>query len=106
MTELRVFDGIRLFAQYGRTLEGFYMGDGNRAKLDIREDERYFHELDRVGGGLRWISKYLDVSLGAGWAFNHRYLTGWDLRNLDRYRELEGGWYVFLRLQGAFGINL
>ena len=100
--EYELADWLRIFALYGRTLEGFSMGAPNRDRIDLGKDQRFFHEFDRAGGGLRLVTSWLDASLGGGWAFNHRFLTGWDLRDLDEYRDLEGGWYVALRVQGTF----
>ncbi len=100
--EYELLERLRVFAQYGRTLEGFSMGEPNRDRIDLGEHRRFFHEFDRVGGGLRLVTARLDASLGAGWAFNHRFLTGWDLRDMEKYRALEGGWYVALRIQGTF----
>lgn len=104
VTEYEIVEFMRVFAQYSRALEGFSMGEPNRERegIDLGERQRFFHEFDRVGGGLRFVSSLLDASLGAGWAFNHRFMTGWDCRDLDEYRTLEGGWYIALRVQGTF----
>ena len=100
--EYEAAEWLRLYAQYGRTLEGFAMGAPNRDRIGLRRNQRFFHEFDRAGGGLRIATAWFDASIGGGWAFNHRFLTGWDCRGLDKYRGLEGGWYVALRMQGTF----
>jgi hypothetical protein len=107
VSEYEFVKHLRVFAQYTHVLEAMWMGEPNRARAeaeghDFNEHDRLFHEFDRVGGGLRLVTTWLDASLGAGWAFSHRFMTGWDCTNMDTYRELEGGWYVALRMQGSF----
>lgn len=94
--------GVRLFALYSRAVEGYFMAEPNRRRLDLGRERRFFHELDRVGAGVRLITTILDISLGVGYSFNHRFKTGWDLRELETYRELEDEWIVSLRMQGTF----
>ena len=102
VTEYELAKFLRAFAQYSRTLEGFSMGEPNRDRAGLGEHQRFFHEFDRAGGGLRFVTDWIDASLSGGWAFNHRFLTGWDCCDLEEYRDLEGGWYVALRVQGTF----
>ena len=102
VAEYELLEGVRIGALYARTLEPFYQDELNQRRLGQGGNRRLFHEMDRVGGGLRWITKWFDATLGAGYAFNHRFMTGYDLRDLDTYRELDGDWYISLRLQGTF----
>jgi hypothetical protein len=99
--EVAVLDWLRIGALYSRTLEGFHMDDRNQRRLDLGRRRRFFHEMDRVGGGLRLYTSWLDATLGAGYAFRHRFHTGYDARDLDTYREIDGDWYVSLRIQGT-----
>jgi len=101
--EFKITEYLRLVGFYNRVLEGFWQGPGNRRRLGILRGERLFHELDRIGGGLRLVTKWIDASLLAGLAFNRRFRTGWDLRDLTTYREVDPAWFVALRLQGTFG---
>ena len=101
VAEYEVIDGVRLFALESRKLEGFYQDVDNRRSLSTGEDRRLFHELDRVGTGIRWITKWLDASLGVGYAFNHRFRDGYDLRDLNTYRDLGTERFVSLRVQGT-----
>ncbi len=102
VVEYEFLENLRIGALYARTVEGFHLDDRNQRRLNVGDNRRLFHDMDRVGGGLRWITEYFDATLGAGYAFNHRFLTGYDIRDLKEYRELDGDWYVSLRLQGLF----
>lgn len=101
VAEYEVIDGVRLFALDSRRLQGFYQDAGNRRSLDIGRNQRLFHELDRVGTGIRWITRWFDASLGVGYAFNHRFRSGHDLRDLDTYRDVEDEWLLSLRARGT-----
>jgi hypothetical protein len=85
--------GFRLFAEYERTLDSFFIND--------RGHRRLFYQFDRLGGGVRWISSWLDISVGGGYAFNHEFSVGYDLRSLTREADLMDGWYFSIEMLGS-----
>ena len=49
---------VSLFVQYARSTDAFH--------IERRGSERLFYELERVNGGIRWITKWFDASTPQG----------------------------------------
>jgi len=85
----------KLFGEFGRTVDGFFRND--------QGDRRLFYELNRVTAGVHWIKgKLIDLRLGAGYAFNQRFSSGFDIRNLDTVASPSDEVMFFLTVQGTF----
>ncbi len=90
-----VIGGVGLFARYERSLSGF--------TIEGREHRRLFYSQDVVAAGIRWVTYWFDASVGAGWAIDRRFRSGFDLRELEMAGEIESGVFAYIRVQGTFG---
>lgn len=70
--------------------------------LEEEDNRRLFYEIDRVTAGLRWATEWLDVSVGVGYALDHRYRAGWDIRDLETVRDLSEELYASFSIEGTF----
>jgi hypothetical protein len=68
--------GFSVFGEISRQVDGFH--------LRHEEDLRLFFSLNAAELGFRWVTKYIDVSLSAGYAFGLRFFTGDDLSDRTR----------------------
>lgn len=84
--------GFHVYAEYMRTQDGFY--------IDGLEDRRLFHELDRVFAGVRYISKWVDLTLGFGYVLEQQFQSGFDVRDLDTVGELNQRFLFMVKIQG------
>ena len=91
--------GVYLFALYTRAVRKFYFEELENRRRDNR---RLFYELDRATAGVRWKTPWFDASFGVGYTLDSRYRTGWDMRDLDTYRDLSEELYMSVTLQGTF----
>ena len=87
-------ENLSLFGEYLDTTDGFYIDDA--------EKQRLFYSWQRVAAGVRISNDWLDARLGAGWAFNQEFSTGWDLRDTDTVVEPDDGPMFFITIQGTF----
>ncbi len=87
-----IFEGVSLFGQYKRDFDGF--------RLDESDSRRLFYEFDRVNLGVRWITKWFDISLGGGYAVHQEFRTGFDIRDTSRVAKLSDEPFVFFTIQG------
>lgn len=87
--------GASLFARYEKSLSGFTIND--------REHRRIFYDHDIVAAGLRWVTYWFDASVGAGWAIDREFRSGFDLRDLEMAGEIASGAFAYIRVQGTFG---
>ena len=83
-----------LFGEYKRTIDGFV--------VHYRDDRRLFYELNRIAAGVRWQSRWIDASVGVGYAFGQEFSLGWDLRDTDTVDDLSDEPFLFFKLQGTF----
>ncbi len=92
---LELFRGVFVFGDYFHAADGFFRKG--------QEDTRLFYQSDRAGLGVRWVAgKLVDLRIGAGYAFNQSYDSGFDLRRLDRVLGPSDHFYYFLNLVGTF----
>jgi hypothetical protein len=85
---------VGLFAEVASATDGFYIEDaGNR---------RLFYRLNRATAGVRWITKWADLRLGAGYAFNQQFTRGFDLRDTHNVARLSDEPFISLRVHGTF----
>jgi hypothetical protein len=86
--------GFAVFAEASRSIDGFHLRD--------QGDTRLFYQLAKAEAGVRFIASWIDVSLSAGYALGQRFLTGFDLRDLDRFSVPRNRPFLALTLQGTF----
>jgi len=85
---------ICLFTEVASATDGFYIEDaGNR---------RLFYRLNRATTGVRWITKWADLRLGAGYAFNQQFTRGFDLCDTRNVARLSDEPFISLRVHGTF----
>lgn len=90
--ELKLPSQFRLYAEAARRVDAFHQRD--------RDHTRTFYQLHTTEAGLRWITSWADLSLGAGWAFGQRYFEGVDMRDREELAEPEDGPFVALTIEG------
>jgi hypothetical protein len=92
--EQELIPRLSLYVQYGRSVDGF--------AVEGLDDHRRFYEFDRVSGGIRWVTKWADVSLGAGYGFDQKFYDGWDIRDTTTVARLDNGPFLHLLVKGTF----
>lgn len=85
---------VSLFVQYARGTDAFFIAD--------RGSERLFYSVERVNGGIRWIAKLFDASLGIGYAFDQSFSHGDDIRDLSGVSRVRNVPFLALKLFGSF----
>ncbi|WP_432799257.1 hypothetical protein [Poriferisphaera sp. WC338] len=90
-----VTEKFHVFGEFENVRNGFYQeGQGH---------ERMFYMANFIDAGVRYIvNEGIDLSGGIGWAFNQRFATGFDIRDLTTVAEPEDHMLFFLRLKGTF----
>ena len=83
-----------LFTQFDATTDGFYIEDA--------DNRRIFYSMNRVTGGVRWLSKWADLRLGVGYAFDQEFERGFDLRDTHKIAKLTDEPFISLRIHGTF----
>jgi hypothetical protein len=82
----------------------------NAYRLDDEpSSRRVFFQMARAGLGVRYLNPhlvfewaYFDFSLSAGYAFEQRLSTGYDIRDLDRLARFADAPYIGLLVRGSF----
>ncbi len=92
--EYRLSERFSIFAEYLATTDGW--------SIDGVDHRRMFYEFHRASAGVRWVSRWIDASLGIGYAFDQRFETGFDVRDTTHIVALEDEPLVSLRLTGTF----
>jgi hypothetical protein len=88
----RVTKPVGLFVEYTHSYDAFAIEDQN--------NRRMLYELSRVSGGVRWVNRLFDVSLGIGYGFDQEVRRGYDLRSDSRVTKLSDEALVYLKLMG------
>ena len=87
-------EGLSLFTEYKSTNDAFY--------VHHTDNRRLFYELDRVAGGIRWVTKWVDLSLAVGYAFDQEFSLGWDVRDTNKITELSDEVFLSIKIAGTF----
>jgi len=85
---------VCLFTEIATATDGFYIEDAG--------DRRLFYRLNRVTAGVRWITKWADLRLGAGYAFNQQFTRGVDMRDTHNVSRISDEPFISLRVHGTF----
>lgn len=85
---------LSLFAEFESDTDGFH--------IDGVEHRRMFYSNRHVSGGIRWITKWADLSLSVGYAFDQEFERGFDLRNTDNVADLSDGPFAGIKVRGTF----
>lgn len=85
---------LSIFARYTHVADAFYIND--------RERKRLIYDSHRAGGGVRWITKWFDASLGVGYAFGQEFSAGIDIRQTRTVADLSDEPFASLRVVGTF----
>lgn len=84
-----------IFAEYERDAHAFALS-GN-------DSDRLFYEMERVTAGVTWSqSPNLSLTLGAGYAFDQEFSTGFDLRDTDNIVDLSDEPMLIFAVRGRF----
>jgi len=87
-------DAIHLFAAFETDTSGYHIDGGN-------PDRRLFFRQRHATLGVRWdAGPNVTVSFAGGYAFDRRFSTGWDSRELETVTEISAE--VFFVLKGEF----
>lgn len=90
----QLIENLSLFARYADTTDAFAINGKN--------NKRIYHELERVSGGIRWVTRLFDASLGVGYAFKREFDQGFDLRETDNVAVLSEEAFMSLKIVGTF----
>ncbi len=85
---------LSVFAEYTRAQDGF--------SIDGVDNRRLFYSARRAFGGVRWVNKLVDVSLGIGYAFDQEFERGFDQRDTATVTKVDDAPLAALRLEGTF----
>jgi hypothetical protein len=92
----------QLFGQAANFFEGFRLDDEPSS-------HRTFFQMSRVESGIRYVNAdfvwkgiYFDAALSVGYAFEQKFSSGHDVRDLDPQAELSDAPFVGLFLRGRF----
>jgi hypothetical protein len=92
----KLTDEFSLFADYHHTIDGFW-------RDDEPDTQRLFYEYDRVGVGVHWTrGRWIDLSLGVGYAFSQEFSRGFDMRDLDEVASPSDELVISLAIRGTF----
>lgn len=91
---IEIVRNFSLFARYTHMTDAFH--------IDDRERKRLIYDSHRAGGGVRWITKWFDASLGIGYAFHQEFSTGTDIRQTRTVADLSDEPFASLRVVGTF----
>jgi hypothetical protein len=86
--------GFGLFGEASRRVDGFHLRHHDRTRL--------FFEMNTAELGVRWVTKWMDVSLSVGYAFGQRFFTGTDLVGRTRGSSVEDLPFVALTFPSTF----
>jgi len=85
---------ICLFIAYDESTDTFH--------IDDQDNRRLFYQTRRGTAGLRLITKWADLSLGAGYAFDQKFRSGFDLRDTTNVARLSDEPFLALKIRGTF----
>lgn len=89
-------EGWHVFGNYGNRVDAFHLDgdDDNRRVFFTQEDAE-------IGG--RWeATTFAELILAGGYAFDREFTRGFDLRELDKIRDISEEWYVRAAVQLRF----
>ena len=88
-------DGVELFLNFDNTTEGYYQeGQGLT---------RIFYMYNIAGGGISVdLAENLNIAVGGGYAFNQRFATGFDFRDLSTIERPEDSPALFINIEASF----
>ncbi len=70
---------------------------------ELGGNDRLFFEQRRAEGGLLWTPRpFVSLLAAGGWAFNQKFRTGWDSRDLETLLKLDDGPYVRFAVELQF----
>lgn len=89
-------EGWHLFGNYGHRVDGFHLdGDDNNRRVFFTQ------EYAEVGG--RWEAEaFVELILAVGYAFDREVKRGFDLRELEKLRDISEEWYIRAAVQLRF----
>ena len=88
-------EDLELFLSFDNSTEGFFQNNQGRTRL--------FYMYNIAGGGFAYnITKKITFEAGAGYAFNQRFATGFDFRDLSTIVRPNDNAAVFLNLHADF----
>ncbi len=87
-------EDLSVYAEYKSSTDAFYVHN--------RDNRRLFYEMDRVATGVRWLSKWVDLTVAVGYAFEQEFNLGWDLRDTDSVADLSDEIFLSFKIQGTF----
>jgi len=87
-------DSWSLMGEYVHSIDGVF--------LDGQNNTRFFHQFQRFDAGVRWKSKWIDITIGVGYAFDQRFETGYDIRHTSNAGRPSDEMFLMLVLQGIF----
>ncbi len=94
--EYRVMKNFGFYANAANFFQGFVKWDG-----DITN--RQFEQMRRIEMGVRFIhGKWIDASVGIGYAFDQTISSGFDVRDIRGIGQLSNEPYVALVVRGVF----
>ncbi len=85
---------VSFFGEYSRSVDGFH--------IDDEDSDRLFYDSSKASAGVRWINKWLDIRMGAGYAFEQDFSRGWDVRDADTVVDLSDEPFFFFKISGNF----
>lgn len=100
LAEYALSDHWTLFGGYDSTIDAF--------RIDGDDHDRLFFRQRRVEAGVRWSPladerrASLALELAGGYAFDQRFETGWDVRDLDDVAEVDAAPFVRASLMVLF----